>query len=50
MTNSQAERLEMAGTNEPTITCPNCKTAIDLTVQRMFGLTLVSPRMKATRI
>jgi hypothetical protein len=43
MTNNQTERLDMAVTNEPTITCPNCKTEIKLTES------LAAPLVESTR-
>ena len=43
MTNNQAEQLEMAATNEPTITCPSCKTEIKLTES------LAAPLVASTR-
>jgi hypothetical protein len=43
MTNNQAEQLEMAATNEPTITCPSCKTEIKLTES------LAAPLVESTR-
>ena len=43
MTNNQSEQLEMAATNEPTITCPSCKTEIKLTES------LAAPLVESTR-
>lgn len=43
MTNNQVEQLEMVGTNEPTVTCPSCKTEIKLTES------LAAPLLESTR-